>query len=191
MVGVFSPQSKATEPLWLEVCSCVHSKHSSSNIWCSFVLKRNIMTLQAFWQRDGYFLWFSLLCRCYFLVLHLLAPHENKPSADATSTQNSLLLPLTGNKCWTVFQDHVPQTKRACVFMLPAMSPTSSMRSHPEKASPRLSSWATVDCLLLLVIWRETEKKRLKRCFTLFSVLHYIICGTENTQAQMLLSVET
>lgn len=32
------------------------------------------------------------------------------------------------------------------------MSPTSSMSSHPEKASLMLCSRATVDCLLFLVI---------------------------------------
>lgn len=44
------------------------------------------------------------------------------------------------------------------VHTLPDMSPTSSISSHPEKASHRLHSRAAVDCLLLLVIWMDTTR---------------------------------
>lgn len=58
-----------------------------------------------------------------------------------------------------------PGSSRVCKYMrwrvcvVPDMSPTSSMSSHPEKASLTLCSRATVDCLLLLVIFgREREE---------------------------------
>lgn len=41
---------------------------------------------------------------------------------------------------------------------LPDISPTRSMRSHPEKASLMLCTRATVDCLLFLVIWIDRDK---------------------------------
>lgn len=39
----------------------------------------------------------------------------------------------------------------------PDMSPMRSIRSQPEKASLMLKSKATVDCLLLLAIWKNDE----------------------------------
>lgn len=72
------------------------------------------------------------------------------------------------------------------------MSPTSSIRSHPEKASLTLCSRAIVDCLLLLVIWMETKRSMLEiilYCITLHMVavilLIYVAAKTEVTMLQL------
>lgn len=51
------------------------------------------------------------------------------------------------------------------------MSPTSSMSSHPEKASLTLCSRATVDCRLFLVIWADAKRRKKV-------IIDYIVCFT-------------
>lgn len=65
---------------------------------------------------------------------------------------------------------------RMNVCYLPDMSPTRSMRSHPEKASLTLCSRATVDCLLFLVIWTDGDEDiDIRKWLPIFIILFVLI----------------